>query len=50
MDTEKFEHDKAIIIENQKKALLKQSHLAFQEIEKLDPNEITPLTPEIISR
>ena len=30
--------------------LAKQNHLSMQDLEKLDIEEVTPLTPEIISR
>ena len=50
MDTEKFQHDRQVIIDAQEIALKKQDHLAFQHLDKLDATEITPLTPEIISR
>jgi ABC-type transport system involved in cytochrome bd biosynthesis fused ATPase/permease subunit len=50
MDTEKFQHDRQVIIGHQEEALRKQSHLAFQQLDKFDAAEITPLTPEIISR
>ena len=50
LDKEKFERDQKIIIENQMEQLKKQNGLAMQDLSKLKIEEITPLTPEIISR
>jgi len=50
IDKEKFERERKEIIERQTLALAKQKGLAMQDLEKLKIEEITPLTPEIISR
>ena len=47
---EKFEREKTRIIATQKEALAKQKGLAMQNLEGLIIEDITPLTPEIISR
>ena len=46
----KFEAERKKLIEAQKEELKKQSGLAQQDLENLDVEAITPLTPEIISR
>ena len=50
MDTEKFKIAQREIIEAQKKACAAQTGLAMQDLDNLNVEEITPLTPEIISR
>jgi translation initiation factor 2 subunit 3 len=37
-------------VEREREAKPKASKLAFQDISKLDPTTLTPLTPEVISR
>ena len=50
MDQEKFNREKERIIKEQMERLRAQSGLAIQDLENFRPDEITPLTPEIISR
>jgi hypothetical protein len=37
-------------IEEQQNIMKRQPHLAVQDLENIKPSEITPLTPEVISR
>ena len=50
MDDNRFELERQKIIVEQMKALASQGHLAMQDLDKLNLEEVNPLTPEIISR
>lgn len=47
---DKFEAQRQKIIAEQKAEMGKQAHLTQQNLDTLNVKEITPLTPEIISR
>ena len=46
----KYEEQTKKIIANQTEALAKQDHLSQQKLDGLDLDQVTPLTPDIISR